>query len=353
MTDDRGPRTGGGDRRAALEGGRRAVRERERRTARDGEPPELVEPPATTPLPPLPYAERPPRAEPEAADPESTQGWDPAQLGAEMDPDATAAGAADVDPDATAAHAPLHGGEYLDDMTRPLREEDIPDPREYERRRALAAADPLDRLAASAGVDPEVARRPPATVSRGHVLAMWIAGGLVALLALVALFAVGTRIPELTAEPEPTAAPAEPEPEPAPTFPALDDAGPVAPGTAAWTDLRGGECLDPFTGAWAEEFTVVDCAAPHAAQLTVRRAFPDLAADAPYPGAADLQSRVGLLCSAGDALDYGTAAGYADIVMQASYAADEEQWAAGLTSYSCFASRSSGEPIEGGLAPAV
>ncbi len=35
----------------------------------------------------------------------------------------------------------------------------------------------------------------------------------------------------------------------------------ATPGEHAWTELAGGECLSPFTDAWAQTFTVVDCSA--------------------------------------------------------------------------------------------
>ena len=65
----------------------------------------------------------------------------------------------------------------------------------------------------------------------------------------------------------------------------------------AWNTLFGGECIDPFESAWAEEFTVVDCAAPHAAQLVYRGDLPGDAA-APFPGEAEIASQMNLLCTA-------------------------------------------------------
>lgn len=44
----------------------------------------------------------------------------------------------------------------------------------------------------------------------------------------------------------------------------------VPPATGAsvfWADLRAGQCVDPYSGPDMEEYTVVDCSGPHAAQL--------------------------------------------------------------------------------------
>src|SRR5690606_16517612 len=112
-------------------------------------------------------------------------------------------------------------------------------------------------------------------ISRAQKILLAVAGGLVAVLALVALFLLGTRLPELigpAAAPLPSTSPsASPSPSPsATTLPA----GPVEPGVWAWDELLGGECLAEYDDPWAEEFTVVDCAEPHPAQLVFRGTFP-------------------------------------------------------------------------------
>lgn len=173
---------------------------------------------------------------------------------------------------------------------------------------------------------------------------LWVAIGLVAVLALIALFMLGQRLgtPEPAAAPVPSDTPApEPEPEPEPEPPA----GPAEPGVHAWNDLRGGECLDPYTNPWAEEFTVVDCALPHPAQVLLRAPFPGTDETTPFPTAAALQSQLNVLCSAPSVIDLAVAGAYADIQIDGSYAITAEQWDDGLRDYTCFVSRSSGEPI--------
>jgi hypothetical protein len=202
---------------------------------------------------------------------------------------------------------------------------------------------------AAPAVDAPGAAVPPATASRGPIpknqqVLMWVAGGLVAVLLLVALYFLGTRLgaakPESVASPSPTpteTAPPTPEPTALP-------AGPVQPGTYDWQELLGGECLEPFTDPWAEEFTVVDCGIPHRAQLVDRGTFTDLAAQA-YPGADALHSQINLLCTGPNVIDLAAAGDFSDIQVQATYAATAEEWDAGHHDYFCFVSRASGEPL--------
>lgn len=148
-----------------------------------------------------------------------------------------------------------------------------------------------------------------------------------------------------TSTPAASASPTSASPTPAAPVIA---AGPAAPGVHAWDELTGGECIAPYTSPWELEFTVVDCALPHLAQFTYRGVFPD-PAGAAYPGDGSITSQLNLLCSAPTALDLGAAGQYPDLQTQASYPAGQAQWDAGDRAYSCFVSRSSGEPLTGTL----
>ena len=64
-----------------------------------------------------------------------------------------------------------------------------------------------------------------------------------------------------------------------PELPALHR-GPRPPGVWKWQDLRGGECIESFESAWAEEFVVVECVAAHQAEF-VRATVIDTNLDAP------------------------------------------------------------------------
>jgi hypothetical protein len=199
---------------------------------------------------------------------------------------------------------------------------------------------------------PEKVKREPGAMPKNQKILLWVAGGVVALLVLVTLFILGTRLPDLLG-----AAPAvTPTPTPTPTVTAAVPAvGPIAAGTHDWNELLGGECLDPYVSPWEEEYTVVDCAAPHPAQLVARGTFPPAApvegaepgdsADDPYPGTEALQVQINLLCTAPTVIDLSVAGQFSDIQFQASFAATEQQWLDGDHDYYCFVSRSSGEPL--------
>jgi hypothetical protein len=190
-----------------------------------------------------------------------------------------------------------------------------------------------------------------------------VGGGLLAVIALIALFLLGTRLPDLLG---PAPAVATPTPTPTPTRTPLA-VGPVEPGTYDWDELLGGECLEPYdvaAGAWAEEYTVVDCTTPHSAQMVFRAWFPPEPVPVPdpadpdaepvdpnaepvwaeYPGPEALQGQISLLCSAAGVIDYAAARAYTDVQVQGSYPMTEEQWETD-PSYYCFVSRSSGEPL--------
>jgi hypothetical protein len=193
-------------------------------------------------------------------------------------------------------------------------------------------------------------REPREPMGRPQKALLWVAGGLLAALALVGLFMLGTKLSGLF----PTAAPvAEPTAQPTLVAEARPPAvGPLAPGTYAWNELLGTECLDQYVSPWQEEYIVVDCTAPHSAQMVAHGYFGD-EAFAPYPGVDELQSRINLLCTATSAVDYAVASQYADIQVAASYAATAEEWDAGERDYYCFVSRSSNEPFTASVAVAM
>ena len=209
------------------------------------------------------------------------------------------------------------------------------------------SAFPSEGISALASTRPREAREP---LGRTQKILLSVAGGLLAVLALVGVFVLGTHLSGLI--PKPVAAgPAVPKPNA--SLPALRApvVGPVAVGVHEWNTLLGTECLDPYASAWDEKYTVVDCTAPHAAQLVAHGTFSD-EAFAPYPGAATLQSRMNLLCTSPGSIDYAVASQFADIQVSSSYAADQAQWDAGDRDYYCFVTRSGGSPFTSGVAVA-
>jgi hypothetical protein len=187
---------------------------------------------------------------------------------------------------------------------------------------------------------------PPPGVSRLQRVLLIVLGSALAVLAIVALFFVGTRLPDLLG-PSPTVAgpSGTPSPSGSPTIPL----GPVAPGEYAWDELLGGECLDPYESPWQATYTVVDCAAPHPAQMIRHGVIPEPAqAIDLYPGEEALQTQALAFCRAPKVFDPALVAKVKDAVVQASYPT-EQVWAEGGRDYFCFVTRSSGEPITGTL----
>lgn len=217
--------------------------------------------------------------------------------------------------------------------------------REYDT--GVLSSDESPFAAKPASVEPGAESAAPAGISRAQRILISVAGGLLALLALVALFFVGTRLPALFAHKTPVAS-TSPSASPTPSSTA-HAVGPVANGVHAWGDLLGGECLNPFTTPWAEKFTVVDCATPHPAQMVFRGTF-DTKADPTFPGADKLQAQISLLCAAPGVINLAAAGAYSDAQVQGSYAVTEQEWADGEHDYFCFVSRKSGQPLTGSVA---
>ncbi len=187
---------------------------------------------------------------------------------------------------------------------------------------------------------------PAPGVSRLQRILLMVLGGALALLALVALFFLGMRLPDLLG-PAPTVA--VPSGTPSPSGSPVIPLGPVEPGEHAWDQLLGGECLDPFEDPWQQTYTVVDCAVPHPAQMVHRGVIPEAtpAVDL-YPGEDALQTQALELCRGPGIFDPAVAGALTDAVVQASYPT-EELWDEGARDYFCFVTRSSGEPMTGSL----
>jgi hypothetical protein len=184
--------------------------------------------------------------------------------------------------------------------------------------------------------------------SRAMRVLIWVAAGLLALVLLIGLFFLGQQLGGASAPAPAPSSTATPTPTSTPT-PTPEAVGPQGHGIHKWDALGGGECLQPYTSPWEEEFTVVDCAAPHAAQLVYRGVFAGDVTTA-FPGQAALAAQINLLCSAPGVIDLNAAGGYPDLQLQGSYPVTAEQWTSGPRHYYCFVSRSSGEPLSASIA---
>ena len=191
----------------------------------------------------------------------------------------------------------------------------------------------------------ELRTRQPLKAQRNRTVSIVL--GIVAVaLVLLGLFVLGTRLTNVFR--------AAPQPSPTPTVTPTPTVSPrvsaaVGAGEHPWSALGGGECLQPFTTAWAPTFQVVDCATPHTAQLLYTNL---LSADpaAPYPGEAALTAQVTSLCHVSGLVNLTVARAYTDLEIQVSFPASAAQWKAGQRSYYCFISRSGGATLTGSLA---
>jgi hypothetical protein len=174
---------------------------------------------------------------------------------------------------------------------------------------------------------------------------MGVAAGLIAALILVGLFFLGQHLGTAAAAvpvPKATGSAASATPTPAGT------GGPVAPGVRQWSALQGGECIQPFTSAWADSFTVVACTADHDAEMVFKGTLP-AGSDAQYPSASAFQKEITPLCSAPTAINYAAAVSVTDLQVSFSYPPNTATWLKGDRTYYCFVDRVSGGNLPGDL----
>ncbi len=131
--------------------------------------------------------------------------------------------------------------------------------------------------------------------------------------------------PDPDLRPTPLGLPPRPTPTPVATVPAQ----PVE-------SLKTGDCLQLYPSAWEDSYPVVDCAAPHIAQVLSRGTLPQ-PTGAPFPGTLALQSQVSDLCAAPGLLNWNWVAVWnEDTLTDLRYPNTAAQWATGARSYYCF-----------------
>jgi Septum formation len=191
-------------------------------------------------------------------------------------------------------------------------------------------------------------REPREPLQRSQKILLGVAAGLLAALILVGMFFLGQHLGTAAAATKPTSAStgaSSATPTPAGT------GGPATPGVQQWTALQGGECIQPFSSAWALTFTVVACTADHDAQMVFKGKLPD-DSHAKYPSAAAFAQEITPLCSAPTAINYGAAASVTDLQVSFSYPPTTARWLSGDRTYYCFVNRVSGGNLPGDLAVA-
>lgn len=134
-------------------------------------------------------------------------------------------------------------------------------------------------------------------------------------------------------------------PRPTPTQVATAPAQPVS-------SLTPGACLQVFPSRWADGYPIVDCAAPHIAQLLTRGVLGQ-PAGAPYPGAQALDAQVSDLCEAPGLLNWDWVAVWnEDVQIELRYPPTATQWTDGDRSYYCFVDTFSRHELTGSAAAA-
>ena len=187
-------------------------------------------------------------------------------------------------------------------------------------------------------------RQSRAPLATSQKVLMGVAGGLIGVLILIAMFFLGEHLGSAEAAvPKPSRTGSVATPTPAGT------GGPAAPGVQQWTALQGGECIQPFSSAWAQTFTVVACSADHDAEMVFKGKLPD-PSNAAYPTAASFQKQLIALCSAPAAINYAAAAAVTDLQVSFSYPPNTSAWLHGDRTYYCFVDRVSGGNLPGDLA---
>jgi hypothetical protein len=176
---------------------------------------------------------------------------------------------------------------------------------------------------------------------RGWLLLVAVTAVVGVVLLVVAVFATGILTGNARAA-EPSAPPAAPRHTPdletAPRrlgLPPRPTTTPVATvPSQPIGSLTDGDCLQTYESKWAAGYPVVDCSAPHIAQLLASGTLAQ-AAGASFPGTAALDSQVSDLCE--PFLNWHWVAIWGeDVQLDLRYPDTSEKWATGDRSYYCI-----------------
>jgi Septum formation len=136
------------------------------------------------------------------------------------------------------------------------------------------------------------------------------------------------------------------DPTPSPTASAV----PSVP-TQPVSTLKTGDCLQIYPSPWENGYPVVDCAAPHIAQVLTIGTLPQ-PSNAPFPGTKALNDQVNDLCSAPNLLDWNWVAIWnEDVYVDPRYPNTNALWASGARSYYCFVYTFSRHELTGSALP--
>lgn len=188
---------------------------------------------------------------------------------------------------------------------------------------------------------------------RGWAILVGIVGA--AVIVLLILSAVAIRNPvgfarvgvaSASSTASPPSPPVDPflpnDPAPSPTASEVPTA-PIQPVST----LTTGDCLQTYPSPWESGYPVVDCSAPHIAQVLSTGSLPQ-PLDAPFPGTTALTDQVDDLCSAPDLLNWNWVAVWnEDVFVDARYPNTNALWASGARTYYCFVYTASRHELTG------
>lgn len=177
---------------------------------------------------------------------------------------------------------------------------------------------------------------------RGWALLIAAVGAAAIVLLIISAVAIKSPASHARAEsastsPQPSsqAATVNPEPtdQPSPSPTASDV--PTVP-TRPVSTLTTGDCLQTYPSQWANGYPVVDCTAPHIAQVLSTGDLPQ-PSDAPFPGSKALDDQASGLCNALDLVDWNWVGIWnEDVLVAARYPDTDTLWASGARTYYCF-----------------
>jgi hypothetical protein len=201
------------------------------------------------------------------------------------------------------------------------------------------------------GAEPTADTTPHGLSRRGWMMLVAAAAALgVGLLAVVV---IGAGVPAGRGTAVSSESQRAPEPQPAPTSLNLPPRpAPIPTRTQVATvplqpfdSIAPGECLQTYESKWANSYPVVDCSAPHIAQLLSTGVLPQ-PAGASFPGTAALDSQISDLCE--PFLDWNWVAIWnEDVQLDLRYPNTNSKWATGTRAYSCFVSTVSRHELTG------
>ena len=175
-------------------------------------------------------------------------------------------------------------------------------------------------------------------------VSLWVLGTILALGLWVGSFLLGQAVGADGEPPGPEVVISE---DSGPQFPVLGQPA-KPPGSWAWDELRGGECLTGFSDSFAEVFQVVSCSSVHTAQLVHAELLSRDRGES-YPGDTSVLAQARDVCDVRDLISREVAEEFSDLRTAYSYPVNQEQWDVGERGVYCFVYSEGGDSFRQSL----